>query len=74
MDITAVLILVTTDKEMKKKNTEIAVKELQLKCDFGSGIGRLFIFFLGKRCIDEDCTEGVAVNKDDKTVLLFVMC
>ena len=74
MDITAVLILITTDKEMKKKNTEIAVKELQLERDLGSGICRLFIFFLSKRCIHEDCTKGVAVNKDDKTVLLFVMC
>ena len=26
MDITAVLILITTDEEMKKKNTGIAVK------------------------------------------------
>ena len=74
MDITTVLILITTDEEMKKKNTEIAVKELQLDGDFGGGIGGLFIVFLSKRCIHEDCTEGVAVSKDDKTVLLFVMC
>ena len=59
---------------MKKKNTEIAVKELQLEGDFGGRIGRLFIVFLSKRYIHEDCTEGVAVSKDDKTVLLFVMC
>ena len=39
MDITAVLILITTDEEMKKKNTGIAVKEVQLKCDFGGGNG-----------------------------------
>ena len=45
MDITTVLILITTDGEMKKKNTEIAVKELQLEGDFGGGIGRLFTFF-----------------------------
>ena len=34
MDITAVLILITTDEEMKKKNTGIAVKEVQLERDF----------------------------------------
>ena len=39
MDITAVLILITTDEEMKKKNTGIAVKEVQLECDFGGRIG-----------------------------------
>ena len=48
MDITTVLILITTDEEMKKKNTEIAVKELQLEGDFGGRIGRLFIVFLSK--------------------------
>ena len=31
-------------------------------------------FSLSERCIHEDCTEGVVVNKDDKAVLLFVMC
>ena len=31
MDITAVLILITTGEEMKKKNTGISVKELQLE-------------------------------------------
>ena len=57
-----------TDKEMKKKNTGIAVKELQLECDFGSRIGQLFIIFLSERCIHKDCIEGIVVNKDDKTV------
>ena len=88
MDITAVLILITTDEEMKKKNTGIA---LQLERDFGGGIGLteskynssvtlaaelglLFVIYLSKRCIHEDCTEGVDVNKDNKTVLLVVMC
>ena len=74
MDITAVLILITTDEEMKKKNTGIAMKEVQLERDFGGRIGRLFVIFLSKRCIHEDCTEGVVVNKDNKTVLLIVMC
>ena len=78
MDITAVLILITTDEEMKKKNTGIAVKEVQLECDLG-GIRltpppRAFVIYLSKRCIHEDCTEGVVVNKDNKTVLLVVMC
>ena len=39
MDITAVLILITTDEEMKKKNTGITVKEVQLERDFGGGNG-----------------------------------
>ena len=74
MDITAVLILITTDEEMKKKNTGIAVKEVQLERDFGGGIGLtelLSVIYLSKRCIHEDCTEGVVVNKDNKTVLLI---
>ena len=74
MDIPAVLILITTDEEMKKKNTGIPVKEVKLERDFGSGIGPLFVVFLSKRCIHEDCTEGVVVNKDNKNVLLVVMC
>ena len=74
MDITAVLILITTDEEMKKKNTGISVKGLQLEHNFGSRIGRLLIAFPSERCIHEDYTEGVVVNKDDETVLLFVMC
>ena len=77
MDITAVLILITTDEEMKKKNTGIVVKEVQLEHAFG-GIRltppRAFVIYLSKRCIHEDCTEGVVVNKDNKTVLLVVMC
>ena len=39
MDIIVVLTLITTDKEMKKKNIGIAVKEVQLERDFGGGIG-----------------------------------
>ena len=68
MDITAVLILITTDDETKKYNPGIAVKEVQLDGDFGGRIGQLLIIF------HEDCTEEVVVNKGDKTVLLFVMC
>ena len=74
MDITAVLILITTDDEMSKYNTGIAVKEVQLDGDFGGRFGRLLIVFPRERCIHEDCTEGVVVNKDDKTALLIVMC
>ena len=50
------------------------MKGLQFECDFGDRISQLFIVFPSVRCIYEDCTEGVVVNKDDKTVLLFVMC
>ena len=67
-------ILITTNDEMKKKNTGIAVKDLQLKRDFGGRIGRLFKVLLSERCIHEDRTEEVVVKKDDKTVLLFIMC
>ena len=74
MNITAVLILITTDDEIKKYNTGIAVKEVQLDGDFGGRIGQLLIIFPRERCIHEDCTEEVVVNKGDKTVLLFVMC
>ena len=73
MDITAVLILITTGKEMKKKNTGIAVKELQLEHNFCSRICQLFIVFQREKCIHEDCTERVVVNKDDTAVLLFIM-
>ena len=66
-------VLITTNGEMKKKNTGITVKDLQLKGDFGGRIGRLFIVLLSERCIHEDRTE-VVVKKDDKTVLLFIMC
>ena len=71
MDITAVLILITTDEEMKKKNTGIAMKGLQHDRNFGGRIGRLFIIFPSERCNHKDCTEGIVVNKDDKAVLLF---
>ena len=73
MGITAVMILITTDDEMKKCNTEIAVKEVQLDGDFGSRIGRLLIVFPRERCTHKDCTEAVVVNKGDNTVLLFIM-
>ena len=63
-----------TDEEMKKKNTGIVMKELQLECDLGSRIGQLFIIFPSERCIHKDCTEGVVVNKDDKAALLFIVC
>ena len=43
MDITAVLILIITDEEMKENNTGITLKELQLERDFGGRIGQLFI-------------------------------
>ena len=74
MDITADFILITTNEEMKKKNTGITMTGLQLERDFGGRIGRLFIIFPSERCFHEDCTEGVVVSKHDKTVLLFVMC
>ena len=70
MDTTAVLILITTNDEMKKYNTGIAVKEVQLDGDFGGRIGRLLIVFPRERCIHKDCTEGVVVNKGDKTVIV----
>ena len=49
-----------TDEEMKKKNTGIAMKELQLEYDFGSRIGQLFIIFLSERCIHRRscCKQG----------------
>ena len=74
MDITAVLILITTDDEMKKYNAGIIMKEVQLDSDFCSRIGQRIIAFLRERCIHEECAEGIVVNKGDKTVLLFVMC
>ena len=49
------------------------MKGLQLERDFGGRISLLFIIFPSERCIHEDCTEGVVVKKDDKTVLLFVL-
>ena len=63
-----------TNEEMKKKKTGIAVKELQVKCDFGGRIGQLFIFFPSERCIHKDCIERIVVNKDNKTVLLLIVC
>ena len=59
---------------MKKKNTGIAMKALRHERDFGGRIDQLFIIFPSERCIHKDCTARVVVNKDDKTVLLFVMC
>ena len=58
MHIITVLILITTDKEMKKKNTGI---EVQLERDFGGRIG--LSFSPSERCIHEDCTEGVVVKR-----------